>query len=100
MIWLISECHPLIGIYELDCREGGNSAVPVSYPRDTAPPSVHQSFLIFHVTGTATFFFFKTPQLRRLPPALSATAVSSYTLYISNIFSFIYAISSVNVDRS
>jgi len=25
MIWLISECHPLIGIYELDCREGEDS---------------------------------------------------------------------------
>jgi len=70
-------------------------------------PSPHvlcsRSFLIFHVTGTATFFFQAIPiasAFHFLPsPLLSLPSSFLYILCTFNAFSFIYTISSVNFDR-
>lgn len=100
MIWLISECHPLIGIYELDCREGGNLVVPLPLPRDTARDLCSPVLLDFSCNRRGYIFFFQATPIAsafRTRPSLvlSASPPFLYTLCIYLIHFHLFTQSSV-----
>lgn len=109
MIWLISECHPLIGIYELDCREGGNSVVLLPSP----PPSFQRrgaglcllGLLDFSCNTRCYIPFFELPQLSAFwSPSFSLSLSSSvfcfFTCPIHLICIFIMGLSLFYLDVS